>query len=289
VKAGSQIPADPSSGYTAPFNKVVIVVKASDLGLNPGDTISGFVSGVSQTAGGAITGLYDQMPDSLAFTGSYTVNSNQFCRPNAAPTAVLTATPTSGTAPLTVNFDGSGSYDPDTAPPPDTIASYTFNFGDGSAAVTQSTPTISHTYNTAGNYAARLTVTDSRGAVSTNTAQVVISVTTKPPDLIVAALTASKNPAHPGDNVTFTAKITNSGQQNAGASRTEFLLDGATALGLINTPALAPGTSATVSATWNTAKAKKGQHTIKATADKTNAVAESNEANNTMTITVSLK
>src|SRR5437870_8034706 len=116
------------------------------------------------------------MPDSLAFTGSYTVNDNQFCRPNTAPTAVLTATPTSGTTPLTVNFDGSGSYDPDTAPPPDTIASYTFNFGDGSAAVTQSTPTISHTYNAAGNYAATLRVTDSRGATSTNTAEVTIMV-----------------------------------------------------------------------------------------------------------------
>src|SRR5216117_1784526 len=76
VTAGSQKPAEPSSGYATPFNKVVIVVKASDLGLNPGDTISGFVSGVSQTAGGVITGLYDAMPDSLAFTGSYTVNSN---------------------------------------------------------------------------------------------------------------------------------------------------------------------------------------------------------------------
>src|SRR5437016_13178257 len=116
VTTGSQKPAEASSGYAPPFNKVVIVVKASDLGLNPSDTISGFVSGVSQTAGGVITGLYDQMPDSLAFAGSYTVNNNQVCRPNNAPTAVLTATPTSGTAPLTVHFDGSGSYDPDTAP-----------------------------------------------------------------------------------------------------------------------------------------------------------------------------
>ena len=179
VTAGSQKPAEASSGYASPFNKVVIVVKASDLGLNPGDTISGFVSGVSQTAGGVITGLYDQMPDSLAFTGSYTVNSNQVCRPNNRPTAVLTATPTSGKAPLTVKFDGSGSYDPDTAPPPDTIASYTFNFGDGSAAVTQSTPTISHIYQKVGNFTAQLTVTDSRGLASTNAANVVISVTKK--------------------------------------------------------------------------------------------------------------
>jgi hypothetical protein len=174
VTAGSQRPAEPTSGYAPPYNKVVIVVKVSDLGLNPGDTISGFVSGVSQTAGGLITELYDQMPDSLAYTGNYTVSDNQVCRPNNPPIAVLTASPTSGRPPLTVNFDGSGSYDPDTAPPPDTIASYTFNFGDGSPAVTQSTPTISHRYHNAGNYAARLSVTDSRGLQSANTATVVL-------------------------------------------------------------------------------------------------------------------
>ena len=174
VTAGSQRPAEPTSGYAPPYNKVVIVVKASDLGLNSGNTISGFVSGVSQTGGGLITELYDQMPDSLAFTGSYTVNDNQVCRPNNPPIAALTASPSSGRPPLTVNFDGSGSYDPDTAPPADTIASYTFNFGDGSAAVTRTTPTISHRYQHAGTYAARLTVTDSRGLQSANTATVVI-------------------------------------------------------------------------------------------------------------------
>ena len=98
--------------------------------------------------------------------------------PNSAPTAVLTATPTSGTAPLAVNFNGSGSYDPDAG---DTIASYTFNFGDGSAAVTQSTPATSHTYSASGSYPARLSVTDSHGLASTNTAQVAITVRGKPP------------------------------------------------------------------------------------------------------------
>jgi hypothetical protein len=61
VTAGSQRPAEPSSGYAPPYNKVIIVVKASDLGLSPGDTISGFVAGVSQTAAGLLTELYDQM------------------------------------------------------------------------------------------------------------------------------------------------------------------------------------------------------------------------------------
>jgi len=105
----------------------------------------------------------------------------------------------------------------------------------------------------------------------------------------VAQLTASNNQARQGDKVTFTAVIKNVGQQSAGASKTEFLLDGATVLGLIDTPALGPGASATVSVNWYTASAKKGQHTIKATADKNNVVAESNESNNTATVTVSIQ
>ena len=198
VTAGSQIPAEATSSYIAPFNKVVIVVKASDLGLIPGSTINGFVSAVSQTAGGVVTGLFDMMPDSLAYTGSYTVDNNQVCRPNTPPVAVLTAAPTSGPSALVVHLDGSGSYDPDTAPPPDTIASYTFDFGDGSPTVTQSTPTINHTYTcstSACDYPARLTVTDSRGAKSTNQAQVIIHVTGN---------TACKSPTANPDSATTT-------------------------------------------------------------------------------------
>ena len=56
-------------------------------------------------------------------------------RPNAPPTASLTATPSSGDAPLAVTLSGAGSSDPDAG---DSISSYTFNFGDGSATVTQS-------------------------------------------------------------------------------------------------------------------------------------------------------
>src|SRR5438067_4529595 len=98
VTSGSQRPAEPSSGYAPPFNKVVIVVKASDLALNPGDTIAGFVSGVAQTGVAVVTGLCEHMPDSLAFTRSYTVHSNGLCPPNNPPTAVLTPDPTSGLA-----------------------------------------------------------------------------------------------------------------------------------------------------------------------------------------------
>ncbi len=89
-------------------------------------------------------------------------NASCFCTVNAAPVAVLSATPTSGTAPLTVDFDASGSSDPNGSDG-DAVASYTFSFGDGSNPVTQSSPMISHTYTTPSGpsgFFATLTVND---------------------------------------------------------------------------------------------------------------------------------
>ncbi len=88
VEPGSQIPAEAGSNYDGPNGKITIIVKASDLGLNPGDTIAGFVSGVSQSSdplniGVGLTGLYDQMPDSLSFANSYTVGFNSVCAATA--------------------------------------------------------------------------------------------------------------------------------------------------------------------------------------------------------------
>lgn len=90
-------PADPSSSYASPFNKVVLVVKPGDLGLSPGNNIVGFLSGVSQTAANAITELVDQMPSDLSYKESYTVRENSPCdssSPTPTPTATPTATPT---------------------------------------------------------------------------------------------------------------------------------------------------------------------------------------------------
>src|SRR5262249_26263379 len=90
---------------------------------------------------------------------------------NNPPSAVASANPTSGTAPLTVSFDGSASSDPDAG---DTI-SYSWDLnGDGvygdSAAVSPS-----YTYTSAGTYTVRLKVTDSHGA-STISAPITIAV-----------------------------------------------------------------------------------------------------------------
>jgi PKD repeat protein len=84
---------------------------------------------------------------------------------------VATGTPTSGNAPLAVNFDGSGSSDPDSG---DTITySWDLNgdgtFGDSTIAKP------SFTYTTAGTYNAVLKVTDNHGA-STTSSPITITV-----------------------------------------------------------------------------------------------------------------
>ena len=85
--------------------------------------------------------------------------------PNQNPVAAFSATPNGGEAPLPVSFDASASSD-DSG-----IASYAWDFGDGTSGSGQTT---SHTYSDAGTYTARLTVTDEEGAVDTETAQITV-------------------------------------------------------------------------------------------------------------------
>ncbi|MEY9911836.1 hypothetical protein ABIA35_008093 [Catenulispora sp. MAP12-49] len=66
---------------------------------------------------------------------------------------------------IPVTADASGSF-PGTA----AIASYTFDFGDGTATGPQPGPTAQHTYTTAGTYVVKATVTDDSSASATTTA-----------------------------------------------------------------------------------------------------------------------
>ena len=99
--------------------------------------------------------------------------------PNQPPTAVFTSNCTN----LQCSFDGSGSSDPD-----GTIASYTWDFGDG---VTGSGATPSHTYATAGAYTVKLTVTDNQGATNTVSHNVTVTPPANQPP--TAAFTSSAN------------------------------------------------------------------------------------------------
>ncbi len=85
---------------------------------------------------------------------------------NQPPVAALSATPTSGKAPLAVNFDASSSTDAD-----GTVASYGWDFGDGASG---SGVSVNHTYDSAGSYLATLTVTDNEGAPATDTVTITV-------------------------------------------------------------------------------------------------------------------
>lgn len=102
---------------------------------------------------------------------------------NQPPVAVVTATPLSGTEPLVVSFDAGGSSDPD-----GTIASYTWNFGDGGTATGSTVQHIYYATGTTVTYVATLTVTDNLGGTSTSSVSIVVNSSNQPP---VAAFTAT--------------------------------------------------------------------------------------------------
>src|SRR5207245_649286 len=82
------------------------------------------------------------------------------------PTANFSANPTSGNAPLTVQFTDQSSG---------SITARDWDFGDGTAHSSALNP--SHTYNNAGNYTVMLTVTGSGGS---NSKSMTVQVTTPP-------------------------------------------------------------------------------------------------------------
>ena len=95
-----------------------------------------------------------------------------------APVSVISATPTTGSTPLVVSFNGTGSFDPDGS-----IVSYAWNFGDNT---TGAGPTISKTYNAMGNYTAALTVTDDSGLTATTSVPIQVVVPNLPPIAVLS-------------------------------------------------------------------------------------------------------
>lgn len=91
------------------------------------------------------------------------------------------ATPTTGTAPLTVQFTDASTNAP---------TAWSWNFGDGRTSIAQSP---SHTYSTAGTYTVALTVTNAGGS-DTETKNGYITVSAAPP---TAPTEAAGSPAFP--------------------------------------------------------------------------------------------
>ena len=105
----------------------------------------------------------------------------RFTSANQPPTAVAGATPTTGPAPLTVQFDGSGSTDPD---PGDTLT-YAWDLDSDGEYDDSTAVSPSYTYASQGVYTASLRVTDRSGAMST--AAVTIAAGNTPPTATITA------------------------------------------------------------------------------------------------------
>lgn len=92
--------------------------------------------------------------------GTHSASSIESVVIDAPPSAVFAVTSAAPAAGSPVAFDGTGSSESH-----GTIASYSWDFGDGSSVSTGSTP--SHTYDSAGTYRVTLTVTDQDGYTAT--------------------------------------------------------------------------------------------------------------------------
>ncbi|SFD72171.1 ThuA domain-containing protein [Streptomyces aidingensis] len=129
------------------------------------------VSGASATASGP---LYF-----VKTTGQLNVNWVEFTgrgvTENQRPEVSVTADPVTGTAPLEVDFTAEA-----TDPEGDSLE-YAWTFGDGSTATG---PAATHTYTQAGDYTARVTVTDARGARSSQS----VAIDVSPPDALPVCL-----------------------------------------------------------------------------------------------------
>lgn len=161
---------DAASGTESDGTVVFVVDKALFGGLNPGDVLSGFDVRIRAGASAATS------RDTIG-PADYIVRGTGICLANAAPIASLLADKETAQPNDTVTFTINGTD----ADVDDRIAKFSLSFGDNTGDITDreitSLPvTITHRYVSNGSYRARLTVTDSRGLVSSNVATKTINI-----------------------------------------------------------------------------------------------------------------
>ena len=178
----------PTAAFTSAPTNLSVAFDATTSTVDAGQTVTGYAwdfgdghngTGATPTHVYGASGIYDvvlSVTDSRGLTGTVT-HQVAVTGPNVLPTADFTST-ASG---LTASVNGATSADPD-----GTIASYSWNWGDGSA--TGSGVTASHAYAAPGTYAVTLTVTDDRGGQATKTANVIVTHAAP-----VASFTAAAN------------------------------------------------------------------------------------------------
>ena len=155
VAASGALSAVAGSPFPAAANADAIIATADGKHVyaSVGGTTNA-VYGYAIGSGGALA----QVPGSPFPVGTSPDNQALALAPDTGPTAAFTTAGKNGK----LSFDGSGSSDPDGS-----VAVYDWDFGDGQT-LANGGPTPSHDYATAGDYTAKLTVTDDTGCSTTS-------------------------------------------------------------------------------------------------------------------------
>jgi PKD repeat protein len=161
----------------------------------------------------------------------------------STPVAQFSASTTSGTAPLALNFSSTSTG---------IINTYAWTFGDSTSSNVQNP---SHVYSSAGVYTVSLTVTGPGGSnTKTNTNYITVTASVQPTTTVISS---SLNPSVPGAAVTFTATV-------AGAAPTGSVAftDGGGAIPGCSAVALPAGASNSKTVTCGTSSLSVGAHNI---------------------------
>ncbi|GIF75023.1 ThuA domain-containing protein [Asanoa siamensis] len=124
----------------------------------------------------------------------------RYVKGTRSPVVKVSATPTSGQAPLTVAFSSASTHDPD----PGESISYAWDFtNDGT--VDSADPNPSYTYTQNGSYVAKLTVTDSSGKTGVLTTVIVVG-NTAPTVRVTTPIAGTL--FNWGDSIPYTVEVT---------------------------------------------------------------------------------
>lgn len=230
------------------------------------------------------TGASTCVPDNTVASDG-TVGNNCADESDGTPPSVLLTAPSAGTVSNTVNMAATASDDSGTVRVEFQVDGTTV-FNDTSAPFSYDWSTKGTVAN--GNHTITAKAIDPTGNSKTSSS-VTVNVQNGDPDLIVTAVTVSPSSLNVGDKATVTATIKNNSNFPTTSAQNviNFTANGTSFAQTTYTPALAANATATITASsqWT---ATAGTVAIAAVVDSTNKVTESNENNNSASISVAV-
>ncbi|MGH9968876.1 MAG: Ig-like domain-containing protein [Pyrinomonadaceae bacterium] len=186
------VPADAASSFSTDGTIRIVVSRAAIGNPAPNQVLDMFLVRVRSPEGGATATTPDNMPDSLARTGSYTLKGSENCQaPNRPPDAVDDSATTTRNTPVVINVVANDS-DPDLDPltvtavsdPPHGTAT---NNNNGTVTYRPDNGFI-------GSDSFTYTISDGRGGFDTATVRVTVNPPgNRPPDAVDDTATTCKN------------------------------------------------------------------------------------------------